>query len=61
MTKVKRLLTDDGKPDFNVKFYAVDRTGRYGGGAIWGGGRYAVCDQKGPRTESLAGLYPPRE
>jgi N4-(beta-N-acetylglucosaminyl)-L-asparaginase len=61
MTKIKRLLTDDGKPDFNVKFYAVDRTGRYGGGAIWGGGSYAVCDKKGARTESLAALYPPRK
>lgn len=57
MTKVERLLTKDGKPSFNVKFYAVDRSGRHGGGAIWSGGTYAVFDQKGNRTEPLAALY----
>lgn len=56
VTKVKRLLRRDGKPDFNVKFYAVDRTGRWGGAAIWGG-QMAVHDAKGNRLEDLAALY----
>jgi N4-(beta-N-acetylglucosaminyl)-L-asparaginase len=56
-TRVKRLLRKDGKPDFNVKFYAVDRTGRYGGAALYPGGQFAVADKKGSRLEDLAALY----
>jgi N4-(beta-N-acetylglucosaminyl)-L-asparaginase len=37
-----RLLQDDGKPAFNVNFYAVDKRGRYGAAAIWSGGTFAV-------------------
>ena len=55
-TKVTRLLREDGRPDFNVRFYAVDKTGRYGGGAIYNGDM-AVFDGKGNRTESLASLF----
>lgn len=55
-TKVSRLLREDGRPDFNVRFYAVDKTGRYGGGAIYNGDM-AVFDGKGNRTESLASLF----
>jgi N4-(beta-N-acetylglucosaminyl)-L-asparaginase len=56
-TKIPRLLRKDGKPSFNVKFYAVDRSGRHGGAALYAGGEYAVADQKGSRKEPLAGLY----
>ncbi len=56
MTKMKHLVRKDGRPNFNVKFYAVDRFGRHGGGAIWPGGGYAVIDEKGKRMEPLAGL-----
>ncbi len=56
-TRVKRLQRADGKPDFNVKFYTVDKQGRYGGAAIWSGGEFAVCDAKGPRLEPLASLF----
>lgn len=55
-TKAERLLRDDGKPDFNVKFYTVDKQGRYGGAAIYGGGKFAVFDGKGNRKEDLAHL-----
>jgi N4-(beta-N-acetylglucosaminyl)-L-asparaginase len=56
-TKVARLRNPSGNPDFNVNFYAVDKRGRYGGAALYEGGEYAVCDAKGPRKESLAGLF----
>ncbi len=56
-TRVRRLQRADGKPDFNVKFYTVDKQGRYGGAALWSGGEFAVCDAKGPRLEALASLY----
>jgi N4-(beta-N-acetylglucosaminyl)-L-asparaginase len=55
-TKVKRLLRDDGKPDFNVKFYAVDKQGRYGGASLYEG-EFAVFDGKGNRKEALARLF----
>lgn len=55
-TKVKRLLRADGRPDFNVKFYAVDKQGRYGGASIYEG-ELAVHDGKGNRKEALARLF----
>jgi N4-(beta-N-acetylglucosaminyl)-L-asparaginase len=55
-TKAKRLLRADGKPDFNVRFYAVDKQGRWGGGSLFGGDM-AVCDGKGNRKEALARLF----
>ncbi|HWB77214.1 MAG TPA: N(4)-(beta-N-acetylglucosaminyl)-L-asparaginase [Nannocystaceae bacterium] len=56
-TRAKRLQRADGKPDFNVNFYAVDKRGRYGGAAIYPGGEFAVCDSKGARKEKLAALF----
>jgi N4-(beta-N-acetylglucosaminyl)-L-asparaginase len=56
-TRVKRLQRPDGKPNFNVKFYAVDRSGRFGGAALFEGGEFAVNDAKGPRLEPLVGLF----
>lgn len=38
-----RLLRDDGRPVFNVNYYAVNKNGDYGGAAIWSGARFAVC------------------
>ena len=56
-TRVKRLQRPDGKPNFNVKFYAVDRSGRFGGAALYSGGEFAVNDAKGPRLEPLAAHF----
>lgn len=55
-TRAKRLQRADGRPDFNVKFYAVDKQGRYGGASLYGGD-YAVHDGKGNRKEDLARLF----
>lgn len=41
-TVEKRLLRPDGRPDFDVNFYAVNTRGEYGAASIWSGGRYAV-------------------
>lgn len=38
-----RLLRDDGRPAFNVNYYAVNKNGDYGGAAIWSGAQFAVC------------------
>jgi N4-(beta-N-acetylglucosaminyl)-L-asparaginase len=65
-TVEKRLLTPDGRPDFYVSFYIVDRTGRYAGVDLystWRGRprRFAVCTEAGAQlvhSESLLGEGP---
>lgn len=41
-TKMKRLLDEKGRPKFNVNFYAVNKSGKFGSASIWSGSRYAV-------------------
>ncbi|MBL0174218.1 MAG: N(4)-(beta-N-acetylglucosaminyl)-L-asparaginase [Ignavibacteria bacterium] len=41
-TKMRRLLTDDGRPAFNVRYYAVNKAGQYGSASIYGPGTFAV-------------------
>jgi len=55
----KRLQRPDGRPDFNVSFYAVDKEGRYGSASIFGPGGFAVAGAGGPaRREDRAILFP---
>ncbi len=56
-----RLLTEDGRPDFNVRYYAVDRAGRHGGASIWGGGRHAVHEGGEARLVDSAYLFEARD
>ncbi|MFN2432641.1 MAG: isoaspartyl peptidase/L-asparaginase [Gemmatimonadota bacterium] len=53
----RRLQREDGRPNFNVNFYAVDKTGRYGGAAIYEGATFAVADARGARKEDSAFIY----
>ena len=53
----RRLQRDDGRPNFNVSFYAVDKGGRYGSAAIWQGATFAVADERGARKEDSAFLF----
>jgi len=57
LTTEKRLLNEDGVPNFNVNFYAVNKRGEYGGAAIWSGARFVVHDSEGNRHEDSAYLY----
>ncbi|HEX6309951.1 MAG TPA: N(4)-(beta-N-acetylglucosaminyl)-L-asparaginase [Longimicrobiales bacterium] len=41
-TVERRLLDEDGRPAFDVVFYAVNKRGEYGSASIWSGARYAV-------------------
>ena len=41
-TKMKRLLNDDGRPNFDVRFYAINKRGDYGSASIWSGGTFAI-------------------
>lgn len=56
-TRERRLLTADGKPNFDVKFYAVRKDGLFGGAAIGSGGQMAVNDGKSNRLVEMAYLY----
>jgi N4-(beta-N-acetylglucosaminyl)-L-asparaginase len=41
-TVEKRLQYPDGKPNFNLNYYAVNKKGEFGGAAIYAGSQYAV-------------------
>lgn len=53
-----RLLNRRGLPAFDVRFFVLDKRGRYAGVAMYGSGErtFAVCDARGPREERLEGL-----
>jgi N4-(beta-N-acetylglucosaminyl)-L-asparaginase len=59
-TVEKRLLRPDGTPDFQVKFYALDRAGRHAGVALYGGKDvvYAVATGNGPELRPMDALLP---
>ncbi|MBD3298945.1 MAG: twin-arginine translocation signal domain-containing protein [candidate division Zixibacteria bacterium] len=56
-TTEKRLLRDDGSPNFGLKFYLLAKDGRYAGVSMWGPARYSVTDEQGTRHEDCAVLY----
>jgi len=51
-TVEKRLLNSKGNPDFNVKFYVLNRRGDFAGVALYAGKNqeFAVCTEQGPQT-----------
>jgi N4-(beta-N-acetylglucosaminyl)-L-asparaginase len=58
-TRVPYLLDEEGRPKFDVKFYAVNRAGEAAGAAIWAGGEYALCrGGEEARLMECASLYP---
>ncbi len=56
-TREKRLRDSEGRPNFNVSFYAVRKDGAYGSASIWKGGTYAVHNGKENRRLPSAFLY----
>jgi N4-(beta-N-acetylglucosaminyl)-L-asparaginase len=53
-----RLLDENGFPSFDVRFFILDKQGRWAGVALRGDGeaRFAVCDENGAREEDLEPL-----
>ena len=51
-TVEKRLLNSKGNPDFNIKFYVLNRRGEFAGVSLYGGKDqdFAVCTEQGPQT-----------
>ena len=58
-TRVPYLLDDQGRPNFNVQFYAVNKAGEAAGAAIWKGSTYTLC-RAGEEARKLPcdSLYP---
>lgn len=52
-----RLRDSKGRPAFGLKFYLVDKQGRFGGVSMWSGAQFAVCDGEGPRLLDAAYLF----
>jgi hypothetical protein len=72
-TVERRLLKENGDPNFNILFYILNARGEHAGVAMyaedpgergWAGQtttqfvRYAVCDDNGPRMVNVEGLLP---
>ncbi len=49
-----RLLDSEGKPTFDLKFYALAKDGRFAGASIWSGARFAVYADGNNRLEDCA-------
>jgi N4-(beta-N-acetylglucosaminyl)-L-asparaginase len=57
-TIVKRLKDEQGRPNFNVRFYAVNKAGQFGGAEIRNrDGKMSVADASGARHVPLAHLF----
>lgn len=52
-----RLLKADGKPNFDLKFYALARDGRFAGASIWSGAKFAVFADGRNRLEDCSFLF----
>ena len=52
-----RLLSDKGRPYFDLDFYAINRKGEVAGACCYEGSRYAVCDAQGARHVTSAFLF----
>ncbi|HYC52949.1 MAG TPA: N(4)-(beta-N-acetylglucosaminyl)-L-asparaginase [Gemmatimonadaceae bacterium] len=53
----RRLLDAQGRPYFDLSFYAVNKRGEYAGATAYEGGDFAVCDANGPRVEKSVFLF----
>jgi N4-(beta-N-acetylglucosaminyl)-L-asparaginase len=53
-----RLQNARGLPNFDVRFFILNKRGEYAGVALYGTGErtFAVCDENGAREEPLEGL-----
>jgi N4-(beta-N-acetylglucosaminyl)-L-asparaginase len=52
----QRLLVN-GKPTFQLQYYAVNKKGEYAGACAYQGSKFAVADAKGARVEDCIYLY----
>ena len=53
--KIPSLRKENGRPNFNVKFYALNKQGQYGMASVYGPGKFAV--HNGKENKLHTGLY----
>ncbi len=56
-TTEARLLDSDGKPNFDLKFYALSKNGEFAGASIWSGGKFAVYSDGRNRLEDCSFVF----
>ena len=52
-----RLLDKNGRPLFDLEFYAVTKNGQYAGASAYEGSQFAIADERGARMEPTIFLY----
>ncbi len=59
-TREARLLNEKGEPNFNVRFFVIDKQGRHAGVAMYHSGetKYALCTENGSSAPDLEPLLP---
>src|SRR5215212_110999 len=59
-TMEKRLLNAKGNPNFNIRFFVLNKNGEYAGVSMYRAGetQYAVCTENGARVLELEPLLP---
>ncbi len=58
-TVERRLRNDRGEPNFGIEFYVLTKAGEHAGVTMYAGagaGKYACCDDNGPRLVALEAL-----
>ena len=56
-TRLPRLLTPSGKPNFDVRFYALSKAGQWGSAGIWSGSQYTLHDGREAQKLDCAFLF----
>ncbi|QOJ01859.1 MAG: N(4)-(beta-N-acetylglucosaminyl)-L-asparaginase [Phycisphaeraceae bacterium] len=56
-TKEKRLRDGKGRPNFDLKMYAVRKDGAWGGASMYAGASMAVADGAGARAVKIPSLF----
>jgi N4-(beta-N-acetylglucosaminyl)-L-asparaginase len=57
----QRLLDRNGRPLFDLEFYALAKDGRFGAASAYEGGRFSVADANGARLVPMAFRFPKAE
>jgi N4-(beta-N-acetylglucosaminyl)-L-asparaginase len=55
--KLERLQDDKGRPNFNVRFYCLAKTGDFAGASLYAGQKMAIHDGQGPRVVDCTPLF----
>ena len=55
--KIARLQDAKGRPNFDVKFYCLDKNGKFAGSSLYAGAKMAVHDGDSARLVECEPLY----